>query len=106
MKVRILQPCKSAMQAGRAQSRRWIIEPENPTPRMPEPVMGWIGAADPFSGIKGNLFFSSEQAAFAFARNRQWDVEVLEAASRRLRPRNYQDNFRICRPEDEERIAR
>jgi hypothetical protein len=103
MRVRVTCPAKSAAQSGNALSRFWIVEPENETPRIPEPIMGWIGAADTYSGLKGVLRFPSEKDAMAFVKSNRWEFIVTEPPERREEPRNYLQNFRIVRPEDEEK---
>jgi hypothetical protein len=103
MRVRIHQPAKNAMQSGRAGTEDWRIEPELATPRMPEPLMGWVSAGDTLSELQGRLRFRTPEEAVSFARRKGWDYVMEEPAERRVRPRNYLDNFRITRPEDEER---
>jgi hypothetical protein len=102
--MRIFRPTKSAMQSGRAGTEDWRIEPERATPRMPEPLMGWVAAGDTLSELCGRLRFHTRDEAASFARRKGWDYVVEEPAERRIRPRNYLDNFRIVRPEDEERL--
>jgi hypothetical protein len=106
MRVRVYRPAKSAAQSGHARCRQWVIEPENATPRTPEPIMGWASAGDTYTEIKGCLRFLSQEDALAFAKNKGWEVFVEEPAERRIRPRNYLDNFRIVRPQDEECTSR
>ncbi len=103
MRVRIYRPAKSAAQAGRGRIHAWRIEPELPTRRIPEPLMGWVSAADTLSELRGRLSFASAEEAVAFARRSGWDYTLEEPAERLVRPRNYLDNFRVVRPEDEER---
>ena len=43
-RARIYRPAKTAMQSGRAQSRKWILEYEQATPRRPDRLMGWTSA--------------------------------------------------------------
>ncbi len=106
MRVRVYSPASSAAQSGRARAHLWVVEPELATPRLREPIMGWVSAGDSFSELRGRLHFPSQEAALAFVRNKGWEVFVAEPAERRLRPRNYLDNFCITRPLDEERAAR
>jgi hypothetical protein len=103
VRVRIYKPAKSAAQSGRAQTHAWRVEPEIVTPRAPEPLMGWVSAADTMSEMQGRLSFHTVEEAVVFVRKQGWDYALEEPAARRLRPRNYLDNFRIIRPEDEER---
>ena len=105
MRVRVYLPAKSAAQSGRAKTHEWVIEAEIASARTPDPIMGWSSANDTFTELKGCLRFPSQEDALAFARNKGWEVIVEEPTKRKIRPRNYLDNFRIITPEDEERAA-
>lgn len=96
MKVRIYQPSKTAMQSGRAKTATWTLEAEIETPRRPEPLMGWISSGDTLNQIR--LTFATRDEAVAFAERKGWDYTVQDALVRRVRPRNYADNFRYDRP--------
>ncbi len=106
MRVRIYQPTKTAMQSGRAKTDGWLIEPELVTARTPEPLMGWSSAGDTFSELRDKLRFGCVEDAVAFAKRNEWDYFIEEPAERRIRPRSYMDNFRIVRPQDEEKSAK
>ena len=103
MRVRIYQPTKTAMQSGRAKTKSWTIDPELPTPRAPEPLMGWVSAEDTLSMLRNRLYFATADEAMAFAKKNGWDAVVDMPAARKFKPRNYMDNFRVLRPQDEER---
>jgi hypothetical protein len=105
MRVRIFRPAKSAMQSGRAGTAEWLVEPALATPRTPEPLMGWVSANDTLSEMQGRLRFHTPEEAVSFARRKGWDFVLEAPAERHIPPRNYLDNFRIVRPEDEERQA-
>jgi hypothetical protein len=105
MKVRIYKPSKTATQSGRAKTHQWLLEPELATPRTHEALMGWTSAGDTLSEMRNRLLFASAEEAIKFATQKGWDFIVEQPAERRLTPRNYLDNFRITRPEDEERKA-
>ena len=96
MKVRISQPSKAATQSGRAKTNFWLLEYEIETPRRPEPLMGWISSGDTLNQVK--LRFDTKEDAIAFAERKGWDYSVQDAPVRRVRPRNYADNFRTDRP--------
>jgi hypothetical protein len=104
MRVRLYKPAKSASQSGRAGTNLWFLEPETVTPRLPEPIMGWLSAGDTLGELKRRLSFATQQEAVDFAAGKGWDVIVEQPQERRITPRNYLDNFRAVRPEDEERI--
>jgi len=103
MRVRIYKKAKSAAQAGRANTHDWLVEPELLTPRLPEQLMGWVSASDTYSELKGRLRFPTQEEALAFANRKGWEYILEEPCERRITPRNYLDNFRITRPQDEER---
>ena len=65
MKVKIYKPAKSAMQSGRGNSSKWVLEYEVESPRRPEPVMGWTAANDTLNQVQ--MKFESKDAAIAFA---------------------------------------
>jgi hypothetical protein len=101
MHVRILQPAKSTMQSGRGKRKGWVIQPVLPTLRAPEPLMGWVAAADTCSELNQRLRFNSCEAAINFAKQQGWDYSVIDPQQRQIMPRNYLDNFRTTRPQDE-----
>lgn len=103
MRVRIYRPAKTATQSGRSKTHHWVVEPALLTARDPEPLMGWSSAGDTMSELRGRLRFATLDEALSFARSKGWEGVVEPAAERRVVPRNYLDNFRITRPEDEER---
>lgn len=92
MNVRIYKPSKTAMQSGRAKIGRWTLEYEIETPRRPEPLMGWISSGDTLNQVR--LQFDTREEAVAFAERKGWGYTVSEPRERRVRPRNYADNFR------------
>src|ERR1043166_8120916 len=100
MKVRIYQAAKSAMQSGRALTKEWLGEPELPTARTPEPLIGWVSAGDTLVELDGKLQFNSAEDAVAFAQKQGWEYVVAYPKKRRIVPRNYLDNFRWRRPQD------
>ena len=103
MRVRIFKPAKSAAQSGRGKTHEWVLEPVLLTPRTSEPLMGWISAGDTMSELRNRLRFRTREEAIAFAKRNTWEYDLEESAERRIIPRNYLDNFRILRPQDEER---
>lgn len=96
LNVRIYRPSKTAMQSGRAKTDRWVLEYETETPRTPEPLMGWVASGDTLNQVR--LHFPSREDAEAYAREQGWAYSVAPAHERRLRPRNYVDNFRYLPP--------
>jgi hypothetical protein len=92
MQVRIYQPSKSTMQSGRGKLSHWVLEYEIATARRAEPLMGWISSGDTLNQVR--LKFPTKDEAVAFAERKGWEFMVQDAHQRRVRPRNYADNFR------------
>ena len=92
MQARIYRPAKTAMQSGRANTRRWILEFETDSPKRIERLMGWTGSDDTRHQVK--LRFESKDAAIAYAKKYDLDYVVQEPHQRRLRRKSYADNFK------------
>ncbi len=93
MNVKIYRPGKTAMQSGRATGKKpWVLEYELTSSRQAEPLMGWTSSADTLNQVK--LSFSSCDEAVSFAQKKGWNYSVQEEQIRRLKPRNYGDNFK------------
>lgn len=95
MHVKIYKPSKTAMQSGRGKGCAWVLEYEQTSTRAPEPLMGWVASSDTLNQVKLN--FDSAEDAVAFAEDKGWDYTVLPDRARRVKPRNYSDNF-VYRP--------
>ena len=80
------------MQSGRAGLDEWLMEYELETPRVPEDKMGWVSADDTLSPMK--IKFASKESAIAFAEKEGLEYSVDEAHMRKVKPRNYVDNFK------------
>ncbi len=89
--ARIFQPAKTAMQSGRAGTRRWVLEFEPGAPRVADPLMGWIGSGDTMRQVR--LTFDSRDDAVAYAERNGIPYRVEEPHGRRIRPKNYAANF-------------
>jgi hypothetical protein len=97
MKARIYKPSKTAMQSARGNTGKWVLEYELATPRTPEALMGWSGSGDTLNQVR--LKFDSQEAAMNFAEKKGLDYTLASARGRKLRPRNYGDNFRYVADE-------
>lgn len=91
MKARIYQPTKTAMQSGRANTRRWILEYEPEEAKRADSLMGWIGSGDMRGQVK--LRFDGKEEAIAYAERHDIEYTVEEPKLRRVRPKSYADNF-------------
>lgn len=91
MNVRIYKPSKSAMQSGRGKTQKWHLEYETETARAPEPLMGWVSSGDTLNQVV--LKFDTQKDAIAYAEKRDWSYTVTEPHTKKVKPRNYADNF-------------
>ena len=95
MRARIYRPTKTAMQSGRSKAKNWVLEYEPAGARRPEPLMGWVAAADTSQQIR--LTFESEAEAVAYADRKGIDYLVLKPRERKIQRKSYADNFAVNR---------
>jgi ETC complex I subunit-like protein len=93
--ARIHRPAKSAMQSGRAQTRKWVLEYEPASRRDPDPLMGWSSARDTLNEVQ--LRFDTLDEALAFAEKHGLEYTLIEDHSRTPKVKSYADNFRYDR---------
>jgi hypothetical protein len=93
--ARIYQPAKTAMQSGRAQTRRWVLEYEPASRRDPDPLMGWSSAKDTLNEVQ--LRFDTLDEALAFAKKHSLEYTLIAAQARTPKAKSYADNFRYDR---------
>lgn len=94
-KARIYLPSKTAMQSGKANTKRWHLEFDVAGARFVEPLMGWTGSHDTASQL--NLTFETREEAVSYAEREGLDYEVEEPHARSPKPRAYADNFAFNR---------
>jgi hypothetical protein len=93
--ARIHRPAKSAMQSGRAQTRKWVLEYEPASRRDPDPLMGWSSAQDTLNEVR--LRFDTLDEAIAFAEKHDLEYTLIEDRARTPKVKSYADNFRYDR---------
>ena len=93
--ARIYQPAKTAIQSGRAQTRKWVLEYEPASRRDPDPLMGWSSAHDTLNEVQ--LRFDTIDEALAFAKKHGLEYTLIEAQARTPKAKSYADNFRYDR---------
>lgn len=98
LKVKIYKPSKTAMQSGRAKIGSWMLEYQTISARKPEDLMGWSGSEDTLNQVK--LKFDSAESAVNHAKKNGWEYTVIPEQTRKLRPRNYSDNFKYFPPKE------
>jgi hypothetical protein len=93
--ARIYQPAKTAMQAGRAKTHKWVLEYEPASRRDPDPLMGWSSAEDTLNEVL--LRFETLEEAVAFADKHGIEYTLIEPQARTPKAKSYADNFRYDR---------
>lgn len=92
MEARIYKPAKSAMQAGRANMKEWVLEFVNPGARRgTDPLMGWTSIDDTSGQVR--LTFDTREQAIAYAEREGLNFIVEEPRERRRLIKSYADNF-------------
>ena len=97
MLAKIYRPAKNAMQSGKANSKRWVLEFELAAAPQTESLMGWTSSADTNGQVR--LSFDTKGQAIAFARENAIPHQVTEPAEPKRIPRAYGDNFAFRRRE-------
>lgn len=91
LEVRIYRPSKSAMQSGRSNIRKWVLEFEPSDGLQSDSLMGWSGSHDTSRQLK--LYFPSKEDAIAFAKRRGLTYRTQEPRERVVQAKTYADNF-------------
>lgn len=95
----IYRPTKTAMQSGRGKDSRWILEYDPAAPKKPESLMGWTSTSDTLSQVR--LKFETLQAAEDYAQGAGLAYTVQQPQERKIKPRNYGDNFKYVETDDQ-----
>ena len=66
MSARIYKPSRNAMQSGKGKTDHWVLEHEQETRRVADPLMGWTSTADTVTQVK--LTFDTLEEAETYAR--------------------------------------
>jgi len=86
MLARIYRPAKNAMQSGRANAQKWVLDYAPHRAQHHDALMGWVGSDDTCRQIR--LKFPDKDAAVAYARKAGIDFEVFAPHERRLQLKN------------------
>ncbi len=92
---RIYRPARSAMQQGRAQTRKWLFEFESAAPKSHDPLMGWISSPDTRGQVK--LRFDSKDEAVAYAKRHGIPYRLDEPKTATMKLKSYAANFAFNR---------
>jgi len=92
MPARIYRPARTATSSGTAKTRHWVLDFAPESAREVDPLMGWTSSADTLNQIR--LSFDTREDAVAYAQREGLQYTVAPEHKRRVRPRNYADNFK------------
>lgn len=87
----IYVPTKSAMQAGRANEKKWVLRFSQEFAKFIEPFMGYTASMD----TKQQIFikFDTKEAAIAFAEKNNLPYKLILPKQRKRAVVSYADNF-------------
>ena len=97
MDARIYRPTKTAMQSGRRNTRKWVLEYEPEQAKRLDPLMGWTGSGDMRGQVR--LRFDTKESAIAYAESHGIAYTVDDPKPRRQKLKAYSDNFAYTRKE-------
>ena len=89
-KAKIYIPTKSAMQSGKRNTKKWILEFETQDTGI-NPLMGWETSTDTMSEVK--LEFDSKELAIHFAKKNNIEYYIIEPQKSKIIKKSYSDNF-------------
>ena len=89
-KAKIYIPTKTAMQSGKGNTLKWILEFETLDTGI-NPFMGWETSTDTMSEVK--LEFDSKELAINFAKKNNIEYYIIEPQKRKIVKKSYTDNF-------------
>ncbi|MFO1034859.1 MAG: ETC complex I subunit [Hyphomicrobiales bacterium] len=98
MTARIYKPSRNAMQSGKGKSQAWVLEHEQATRRVADPLMGWTSTSDTTTQVK--LAFDTREEAEAYAKKHGIAYVVQAETPVRMQKKSYSDNFRFGRTEN------
>lgn len=93
--VRIFQPAKTAMQSGRGNVKKWVLEFEPGSAKETDTLMGWTGSRDTRGQVR--MRFATKEDAVAFAQKNNLSFQLADPKKRKIKPKNYADNFAFGR---------
>lgn len=92
MKAIIYKATKNVMQSGQGKLSTWLLEYDEAIMRAPESLNGWTATNSTTGQVQ--LKFESQEQAENFAKNNNLEYRVKASHARKVRPRNYSDNFK------------
>ena len=89
-KAKIYIPTKTAMQSGKGNSAKWILEFESKNTGINN-MMGWETSIDTMSEVR--LEFSTKKLAIESAKRNNIQFNIIEPQKIKIVKKSYADNF-------------
>jgi len=89
-KVKIYKPAKTAMQSGKRNSKKWLLEFDTLDTQI-NPLMGWESSIDTMSEVK--LEFLSKEEAINYAKKNNMNYYIVEPEKSEIVKKSYAENF-------------
>jgi len=89
-KAKIYKPSKTAMQSGKKNTKKWLLEFETSNTGI-NPLMGWESSIDTMSEVK--LEFFTKDEAISYVKKNNIDYYVVEPEKPKIIKKSYSDNF-------------
>tara|TARA_Y100000590_G_C15647434_1_gene987415 strand:+ start:108 stop:389 length:282 start_codon:yes stop_codon:yes gene_type:complete len=89
-KAKIYKPSKTAMQSGKRNSKKWLLELDT-LDTVINPLMGWESSRDTMSEVK--LEFSSKEEAINYVKKNNIEYYIVEPQKSKIIKKSYTDNF-------------
>ena len=89
-KAKIYKPSRTAMQSGKRNSKKWILEFDTLDTGI-NPLMGWTSSKDTMSEVK--LEFLTREEAINYVKKNNIDYYVVEPEKSKIVKKSYSDNF-------------
>ena len=89
-KAKIYKPTKSAMQSGKRNTKKWLLEFDTQNTGI-DPLMGWRSSKDTMSEVK--IEFITKEQAVDYAKKNNIDYYIIEPQKSKIIKKSYSDNF-------------
>ena len=89
-RAKIYKPSKTAMQSGKGNSKKWILEFDTLDTEI-DPLMGWESSRDTMSEVK--LEFVTKEEAINYVKKNNIEYYIVEPEKSKIIKKSYSDNF-------------
>lgn len=92
-KAKIYKPCRSQMQSGKKNTKKWVLEFLPKKSKFIEPIMGWIGGQDMVAN-EVKLTFATKEQAENYAKKNQLEYIIQSPEDSSMNIKSYVGNFK------------